>query len=114
MERGSLVEVGDAAEDGGDHVAVFEGGGEAGALVRVVAKPVEELGEAPFAGVRAAAPIDVREFGGVGFGGDLGGFAPGAVIAPEVIVAEGLELIVNRQDAGAGGVEGDGGYDRGR
>ena len=100
--------VGDAAEDGGDHVAVFEGGGEAGALFGVVAEPVEELGEAPFGGVDAAAPVDGFERGGAGGGGDLGGFLPGAVVAPEVVVVQRSEAVVDGDDGGAGGVEGEG------
>ena len=50
--------IGDAAECGGDHVAMFEGGGEARALGGIVAQPVEQFGEAPLAGVDAAAPVD--------------------------------------------------------
>ena len=56
--RLTLIRVGDAAERGGDHVAVLEGGGELGALVGVVAEPVQELGEAPLVRVDAAAPLD--------------------------------------------------------
>jgi hypothetical protein len=101
--------IGYAAEGGGDHVAVLEGGGELRALVRVVAEPVEELGESPLVGVDAAAPLDGLEVLLVGEGGDLAGFGLGAVIAPEVVVAEGLHAGIDGDDAGAGGVEGDGG-----
>ena len=45
---------------------------------------------------------------GVRGGGDLGGFAPGAVVAPEVVVVDGVEVRVDRDHAGAGGVERDG------
>ena len=48
----------DAAERGRDHVAVFERGHEARALLRIVAQPVQQLGEAPLVGVDAAAPLD--------------------------------------------------------
>ena len=40
-------------------------------------------------------------------GGDLGGFAPGAMVAPEIIVVERLQVLVDRDDARAGGVERD-------
>ncbi len=79
------------------------------ALTGVVAEPVEELGEAPLVGVDAAAPVDGLEVLGVGEGGDLGGFVLGAVVAPEVVVVERLHVLVDGDDGGAGGIEGDGG-----
>jgi hypothetical protein len=100
--------VGDAAEGGGDQVAVFEGGGHPGALVRVMAEPVEEFGEAPFGGIDAATPGEGFEAGGAAVGGDFGGFAVGAVVAPEVIVADGLEVFVHGDDGGASGIESEG------
>jgi len=42
-----------------------QGGGEPGALFGIVAQPVEQLGEAPFAGVDAAAPVDGVQVAGV-------------------------------------------------
>ena len=99
---------GDAGEGGGDHVAVLEGGGEAVAFVGVVAEPVEELGEAPLVGVDVAAPLDGFEVLGAGEFGDLAGLFEGAVVAPEVVVVEGLELGVDGDDGGACGVEGEG------
>ncbi len=100
-----LFRVGDAAEGCGDHVAVFEGSDEAVALVGVVAQPVEELGEAPLVGVDAAAPLDGFEVLAVGELGDLLCFFLGAVVAPEVVVVEWLEIFADGEDAGAGGVE---------
>ena len=50
--------IGDAAEHGRDHVAMFERGDESRALVGIVAQPVQQLRESPFGGVDAAAPID--------------------------------------------------------
>ena len=85
-------------------------GGEARALVGIVAQPVEQLGEAPLAGVDAAAPVDGFEVFGEGELGDAAGLFVGAVIAPEVVVVERLEVGVDGDDAGAGGVERDGGY----
>ena len=41
--------------------------------------------------------------------GDLAGFVVGAVVAPEVVVVERLQVGVDGDDAGAGGVERDGG-----
>jgi hypothetical protein len=41
-------------------------------------------------------------------GGDFGGFFPGAMVAPEVVVVERLEVGVDGNDAGSGGVERDG------
>ena len=97
--------VGDAAEDGGNHVAMFERGGEAGAFFGVVAEPVEQLGPSPLRRVDATAPIDGWELLRARSGCDFGSFAPGAMVAPEVVVVNGLELRVYRDDARAGGVE---------
>ena len=55
---GRLGRVGDATENRRDHVAMFEGGDELGALFGIVAQPVEKFGETPFGGIRAAAPVD--------------------------------------------------------
>ena len=104
-----LADGGDAAEGGCDHVAMFESGDEAGTLFRVVAQPVKELGEAPLGTVNPAAPLDPFEAAGMGFGGDLLGFSVGTVIAPEVVVVERDKALTDGNDAGAGGVEGDGG-----
>ncbi len=103
-----LAGVGDPAEDRGDHVAVLEGGGEARALVGVVAQPVEELGEAPLRRVGPAAPFDRRLAALVRHLGDARRLVLGAVVAPEVVVVERLHLVVDRDDGRAGGVEGDG------
>ena len=97
--------VGYAGQGGGDHVAVLEGGGEAVSFIGVVAEPVEELGEAPLVRVDAAAPLDGFEAFGVGEFGDLAGFVVGAVIAPEIVVVDGLKGGVDGNDAGACGVE---------
>src|SRR5947208_10895544 len=39
---------------------------------------------------------------------DFGGFVPGAVVAPEVVIVDGLELRIDGDDGGACGVERDG------
>src|SRR4051794_9098227 len=98
-----LLRIGDAAKDGGDVVAVLEGGGEMIALVGIVAKPVEEFGEAPLGGVNAAAPVDGFEFLAMSGVGDFGSFALGTVIAPEVIVVERIHGGVDGNDGGASG-----------
>jgi hypothetical protein len=101
--------VGDAAERGGDHVAVLEGCNKVGALVGIMAQPVKQFGEAPLVGVDAAAPPDAFEAELVSFAGDEFGFFVGAMVAPEVVVVEGLEIGADGDDAGASGVEGHGG-----
>jgi hypothetical protein len=70
---------------------------------------VEEFGEAPLVGVDVAAPVDGLEIFGEGEFGDLAGLFVGAVIAPEVVVVEWLQVGIDGDDAGAGGVERDGG-----
>ena len=39
--------------------------------------------------------------------GDLGRFAPGAMIAPEIVIVQRLQVLAHRNDAGAGGIERD-------
>ena len=68
-------------------------------------QPVQEFGEAPLGGVDPAAPVDGFELPPVRGGGDLLGFAPGAVIAPEIVVVERLEIFTDRDNARAGGID---------
>ena len=76
--------------------------------VGVVAQPVQQLGKSPLGGIDAAAPLDGFELFAVRGFGDLGGFAFGAVVAPEIVVVERLQILVDGNDRGAGGVESDG------
>ena len=99
---------GDAAERGGNHIAVLKGGGEVVSLVRVVAQPVQQLGEAPLMRIDAAAPCDGLEVLLVRERGDFRGFVLCAVIAPEIVVIERLHRGVDEDDARSGGVESDG------
>src|SRR5690348_2855176 len=101
--------IGDAAERGRDHVAMLEGAGEFLALGGIVAEPVEEFGEAPLGGIDAAAPVDRGKMLAVSEFGDFGGFGFGAMVAPEVILAEGRHVGGDGDDGGARRVERDGG-----
>ncbi len=98
--------IGDPAERGRHHVAVLERGDDAVALVGVVAQPVQQLRESPLRRVGVAAPVDRLEAGLVRLARDLGGFAPAAVVAPEVVVVERHEALADRHDARPGGVDG--------
>jgi len=71
---------------------VLKGRREAAALPGIVAQPVQELGKAPLGRVDAAAPVDGFEAPFTGRGGDLAGFLPRAMIAPEIVVVDGLEM----------------------
>ena len=82
MLRGTSAGARDAAQGGDDHVAIFERGDEARALFRIVAQPVQKLGETPLGGVDAAAPVDGFELLPVRGSGNLLRLAPGAMIAP--------------------------------
>ena len=114
MLRGTCARIVDAAQRGRHHVAVFERGGEAVALVGIVAQPVQQFREAPLGGVDAAAPVDGVQLSAARAAAVISrGFFPGAMIAPEVIIVERLQAFVHGNDAGAGGVERDG-FDRAR
>ena len=97
--------IGDAAQRGRDHVAVLEGADELRTLVWIVAQPVQQLGESPFGGVHAAAPLDGLEFVSAREFRDERGFLLGAVIAPQVVVVEGDHAFADRDDAGSSRVE---------
>ena len=97
--------IGDAAQHRGHVVAMLEGAGEAAALGGVVAQPVQQLGEAPLGGVDAAAPVDGLEALPVGRGGDLGGFLPRPVVAPQVVIVQRLHVGVHRNYGAPGGIE---------
>ena len=86
---------------------MFERRGETRALFGIVAQPVKQLREAPLVRVDAAAPVNGFKRFGVGQRGDLLSFLMGAMIAPEHVVVERLHLIVHRNDAGAGSVQGE-------
>ena len=78
------------------------------ALVGIVAQPVQQLGEAPLGRVDAAAPVDRFEVLAARAAAVIScGFVLGAMVAPEVVVVERLQVCVHRDDARAGGVERD-------
>src|SRR5216684_7114190 len=88
---------------------MLERGGETPALVWIVPQPVEQLGKAPFGGIGSTTPIDRLQFLAAGGFGDQRGFAPGAMVAPQIIFIEGLKVCVYGNDARTGGVDGQGG-----
>ena len=73
-----------------------------------MAQPVQELGESPLVGVNAAAPFNGFEILGVGERGDLLRLLVGAMVAPQVVLVEGLHVRVDGHHARSGRVEGDG------
>src|SRR5260370_17148785 len=89
-------------------MAVFEGRDELSALRGIMAKPMEEFREAPLRRVDAATPVDSGELFAVRGRGDFRGFGFGAVIAPQIIVIEGLEIFADGNNGGTVGVESDG------
>ena len=82
--------IGDAAESRRHHVAVLEGARQLTALLRIVAQPVQQLGESPLVGIHPAAPFDRFQVLGVGELGNLLRLALGAMVAPQIVVIERL------------------------
>src|SRR5205807_1935028 len=68
-------------------------------------EPVKQLRKAPFGGVRSTTPVDVFQTRGVRGISQFGGFAPRAVVAPEVVIVERLKSCAYRDDAGTGRIE---------
>ena len=106
--RGACGRIVNAAENRGHHIAMLERRSEACALLGIVTQPVKQFGEAPFGGVNAAAPIDGFETLSAGRRRDFGGLLPGAMVAPQVVVVDRLQVRVDGDDARSGGVERDG------
>ena len=80
------------------------------ALLRIVPQPVQQLGEAPLVRIDAAAPVDrLQVFGACASAVICRASSMRAMIAPQVVVVERLHRRVDRNHAGAGRVERDGG-----
>ena len=71
---------------------------------------MQHLRKSPFGGVCPAAPVDRGEVCIPCGRGDLGGFAPGPVVTPQIVVIERLQFLANGHDRGAGGIDRDGFY----
>ena len=95
----SLRWIGDAAKHCRGHVAMFERRDKTLALLRIVAKPMQKFREAPLGGIDAAAPLDHFELFAVRDLGDLRCFSPRAMVAPQIIIAEGFEVFTHGNDA---------------
>ena len=83
-------DISNPAQRGRNVVTVLECGCEALALNGIVAQPVQQFGEAPLGRVDAATPVDGGEFLLSGGFGDVRGFLPGTVIAPEIVFVKRL------------------------
>ena len=103
--RGASRRIGDAAQHRRHHVAMLEGGDELVALLGIVPQPVQQLRKAPLGGIDAAAPVDGFESVLVRLRGDLRRFAPGAMIAPEIVIVERRHAVADRNDARTGSIE---------
>src|SRR6266480_833217 len=77
-------------------------------LRRIVAKPMEKFRETPLRRIDAAAPVDGGEFFAVCGFGDFRSFGFGAVIAPQIIFIQRLEILAHRNDGRTCGVESNG------
>src|ERR1700720_3466125 len=77
-----FVEISDATESGGRHIAMFKCAGELRAFCRVVAQPMEQFGKAPLGGICPAAPIDSFQLFAASRFRDQCGFAPRSMVAP--------------------------------
>ncbi len=84
---------------------MFEGARQLTALLRVVAQPVQQLGESPLMGVDPAAPFDRFQMLRVGQLGNLLRLTLSAMVAPQIVVIERLHAGVDRDHARAGRIE---------
>jgi hypothetical protein len=95
---GRLCEVANAAEYRRDVIAMFECRDEVLPFFGVTTQPVQELREPPFRRIRAATPMDRFQISLVRFFRDFGGFAPGAVIGPKIVIIERLKIRAHGND----------------
>ena len=84
---------------------MFKGGDEVTARFGIMAQPMQQLGEAPFRGIHSAAPTDRFQTELVGFPCNLEGFLQGAVITPEIVFIQRLEIRADRNHTRTRGVE---------
>ncbi len=82
MLRFTFFRISDSAQGSGDHVAMFKGRNELRSLVRVMAKPVQQLRKSPLRRIDPATPLDRLQSLTVSDVGDLGSLSLGAVVAP--------------------------------
>src|ERR1700679_703286 len=97
--------IGNANQSSRNHVAVLQCGGKTFPLLWIVAQPEEELREAPFVRVGSPAPLDRFDIFCMGQLRNLAGFLESAMVAPEKIVIERLQVRINRDHARSCGVE---------
>jgi hypothetical protein len=83
-----LARIGDAAQHRGHHVAMLQRRDHLRALAGIVPQPVQQLRESPLGRVHAAAPFERFQFPGAPGRGDLGGFALGAMVAPQIVIVQ--------------------------
>ena len=84
---------------------MFQGCLEGRAFFRVVAQPVQQLGESPLVRVDAAAPFDPFEAKSVRLLRNLLRLGKGAMVAPQVILVQRFQALAHRNHAGAGSVQ---------
>ena len=75
------------------------------ALVRISAQPVQQLREPPLGRVHAPAPCERFQILRAAGSGDLGGFALGAMVAPQIVIVQRPKALAHRNDARSGSVE---------
>src|SRR5579859_5206200 len=102
----SLRWICEAAKHGCRHVAMFERRDKTLALLRIVAKPMKQFRKAPLGRVDATAPLDHFELFAARRLGDQRGFSPRAMVAPQIIIAEGFEIFADRNYARSCRVDG--------
>src|SRR4029079_8777521 len=85
-----LLWISDSRQGRGHHIAMLEGADKPVAFLWIMAQPVQEFGESPLVWIRASAPVNGGQLFTVCGFGDLGGFVLGAMITPEVVLAQRL------------------------
>src|SRR5215470_13030919 len=100
-----LFWIGDSAQSGGYHIAVFKCRSEVCALCRIVAKPMQQLGNTPLRGVHTTALLDGFQLLAMGGFRDFRGLAFSTMVAPQVVLAERLQVFVDGNDGRSGGIE---------
>src|SRR3974377_614604 len=100
-----LAMLGQSAQCSGNHIAVLERCLELLASLRVVAQPVEQLGETPLRGIDAAVPSDGLYPLAMRQCRDLFRLRLCTVVAPEILLIRRPQPLADRDPARASGIE---------
>src|SRR6476646_12081585 len=89
-----LIQIANSAENRRDEIAMLSRRRESIPFFRIILQPMPQLGPAKLRRVGATAPIECRQGALASDPCNLRRFLPAAVVAPQVVVVERLQLFI--------------------